>query len=363
MPKGAPAKRFLTCRGVGCRQSGPSGMEVAAANSPATQRSRPSLGAPTDGFMRVTVKNTFVEVEVAEAQVLPEHSLHERGASTCTARLSTGAAPALLLPPRSGVSPELLPPKAFSVPFLSPPASPRSSGEPASPQPCWDSPALALTPCWHSAPAAALGAGAGTEVPGAPGGAGGPDRSSEGTPTQVLVPVVLNVDAGLAAALPEAPRCLSAVLAGSSADVERGHLVLQVRIVLATEHGTSTPSSSSCPSTCASQPPALGAAESPPSGSSQASPAQQTLVCCHWKNKGWCRYQDSCKFLHPAHKRGVGAKSPAALGPSASLARPAGSEARARRRASRPSAGCTVASTAAPPPASFSAASLGLSGP
>jgi hypothetical protein len=29
-------------------------------------------------------------------------------------------------------------------------------------------------------------------------------------------------------------------------------------------------------------------------------------VCCHWKNKGWCKYQECCKFQHPAHKRGVG---------------------------------------------------------
>lgn len=29
-------------------------------------------------------------------------------------------------------------------------------------------------------------------------------------------------------------------------------------------------------------------------------------VCCHWKNKGWCKYQESCKFQHPAHKQGSG---------------------------------------------------------
>jgi len=29
-------------------------------------------------------------------------------------------------------------------------------------------------------------------------------------------------------------------------------------------------------------------------------------VCCHWKKKGWCRYQDSCKFMHPAEQRGIG---------------------------------------------------------
>merc|ERR1712048_1054090 len=29
-------------------------------------------------------------------------------------------------------------------------------------------------------------------------------------------------------------------------------------------------------------------------------------VCCHWKNKGWCKYATTCKFQHPAHKQGVG---------------------------------------------------------
>jgi len=28
-------------------------------------------------------------------------------------------------------------------------------------------------------------------------------------------------------------------------------------------------------------------------------------VCCHWK-KGWCRYEDSCKFKHPTKQRGIG---------------------------------------------------------
>lgn len=34
-----------------------------------------------------------------------------------------------------------------------------------------------------------------------------------------------------------------------------------------------------------------------------------TAVCCHWKQKGFCAYQSTCKFLHPEHKRGVGAGS------------------------------------------------------
>mmetsp|Transcript_10916 Transcript_10916/g.29059 ORF Transcript_10916/g.29059 Transcript_10916/m.29059 type:complete len:331 (+) Transcript_10916:112-1104(+) len=44
-------------------------------------------------------------------------------------------------------------------------------------------------------------------------------------------------------------------------------------------------------------------------GSGKAAPRaveRSAMVCCHWKNKGWCKFQDTCKFQHPDHKRGVG---------------------------------------------------------
>merc|ERR1712217_64245 len=37
-----------------------------------------------------------------------------------------------------------------------------------------------------------------------------------------------------------------------------------------------------------------------------SSAVKHPAVCCHWKNKGWCRYGASCKFWHPDHKRGIG---------------------------------------------------------
>jgi len=59
-----------------------------------------------------------------------------------------------------------------------------------------------------------------------------------------------------------------------------------------------------------------GAAPPPPSAPPRragakcagARPAgeKSSMVCCHWKNKGWCKYQDTCKFQHPDHKKGVG---------------------------------------------------------
>jgi len=32
---------------------------------------------------------------------------------------------------------------------------------------------------------------------------------------------------------------------------------------------------------------------------------KSTMVCRHWKSKGWCRLESNCKFLHPENKRGV----------------------------------------------------------
>jgi hypothetical protein len=47
----------------------------------------------------------------------------------------------------------------------------------------------------------------------------------------------------------------------------------------------------------------------PPTRPSTVAPltvAPVTAVCCHWKNKGFCTYMETCKFLHPEHRRGVG---------------------------------------------------------
>jgi hypothetical protein len=34
---------------------------------------------------------------------------------------------------------------------------------------------------------------------------------------------------------------------------------------------------------------------------------KSTMVCRHWKSKGWCRLESKCKFQHPENKRGVAA--------------------------------------------------------
>lgn len=73
-------------------------------------------------------------------------------------------------------------------------------------------------------------------------------------------------------------------------------------------------------------PPSKGSGRSPVA---ETSPGSSPLVCCHWKNKGFCRYTDSCKFQHPPHKRGIG------LQPAAGSSHTAGAPASATRRRGR----------------------------
>jgi len=37
----------------------------------------------------------------------------------------------------------------------------------------------------------------------------------------------------------------------------------------------------------------------------QEAPETTTMVCRHWRSKGFCRMESKCKFQHPEHKRGV----------------------------------------------------------
>jgi len=45
----------------------------------------------------------------------------------------------------------------------------------------------------------------------------------------------------------------------------------------------------------------------PDNNSEAADCDKSTMVCRHWKSKGWCRLESNCKFLHPENKRGVSA--------------------------------------------------------
>jgi len=41
----------------------------------------------------------------------------------------------------------------------------------------------------------------------------------------------------------------------------------------------------------------------------EASAKTRDMVCCHWKNKGWCRYGNGCKFMHPTEQCGASAEA------------------------------------------------------
>lgn len=50
----------------------------------------------------------------------------------------------------------------------------------------------------------------------------------------------------------------------------------------------------------------MAAKATPPVEAGRADAGKTASVCCHWKNKGFCRYLDSCKFQHPVYKQGMG---------------------------------------------------------
>jgi len=52
--------------------------------------------------------------------------------------------------------------------------------------------------------------------------------------------------------------------------------------------------------------------ESPRSEDSETSGhvEKSTMVCRHWKSKGFCRLESKCKFLHPEHKCGIDVAGP-----------------------------------------------------
>jgi hypothetical protein len=41
----------------------------------------------------------------------------------------------------------------------------------------------------------------------------------------------------------------------------------------------------------------------------EAAAKTRDMVCCHWKNKGCCRYGNGCKFMHPTEQCGVSAEA------------------------------------------------------
>mmetsp|Transcript_7067 Transcript_7067/g.19281 ORF Transcript_7067/g.19281 Transcript_7067/m.19281 type:complete len:297 (-) Transcript_7067:171-1061(-) len=227
--------------------------------------------------LRGMIKNTFIDVPPDESEdELVGSVTPRRGARTCIARLSYAGAPLADDGSRAGPG--------------------DGQGEPR-----YD------------------GGDVGLE-----GGAAGPRRGASGRGVQqVLLQVPLEVS-GLVPASAPAPR---AAVRSATISMVDGRPVIELQVVVGQERATpSTHRWQPPPATAlAGQAPAAplaGRAAPPPAGPGgrcdEAAP-----VCCHWRTKGWCRYQDLCKFAHPENKCGAGL-SP--LGASALAARrhPAG---------------------------------------
>lgn len=116
---------------------------------------------------------------------------------------------------------------------------------------------------------------------------------------QVFINVPISVPMGLAADACANRLQVSFETLAQSAFNEMGEAVLDVKLRLC---GSAVPPAGPVP---------LLLAQALPTGLAhrESGKPAATAVCCHWKQKGWCAYKDTCKFLHPEHKRGVGAGS------------------------------------------------------
>lgn len=96
---------------------------------------------------------------------------------------------------------------------------------------------------------------------------------------------------------------VNVIVSNMNMDPSSGSTVVDLRFVIASQL-KAAPVVPTSTTVCLSQ--LLGA--SPMGSSTIACPVgeKSDKVCCHWKNKGWCKYAGTCKFQHPAHKQGVG---------------------------------------------------------
>jgi len=98
---------------------------------------------------------------------------------------------------------------------------------------------------------------------------------------------------------------VNVVFSNMTVDPYSGSTVVNLRLVvgcqLAAAPMTSAPRAVSLSQLLVSSPGSSSTVTPPPPAGEKSD-----KVCCHWKNKGWCKYATTCKFQHPAHKQGVG---------------------------------------------------------
>merc|ERR1712232_1308676 len=88
---------------------------------------------------------------------------------------------------------------------------------------------------------------------------------------------------------------VNVIFSNIKADTPSGSTVVDLRLVVGSQFilapGVPAPTT-----VCLSQ----LLRETPITSSRIASPfgEKSDKVCCHWKNKGWCKYAGTCKFQH-----------------------------------------------------------------
>lgn len=206
------------------------------------------------------MKNTFIELaEEEDAGQFLASALHRNGARTCTARLAEEADNAAPFFPPAAQLPSVCCDAVDDVSTTADDASTTAPSIPASP----DTPRLG---------------------------------SADAPRSKVMLQIPLEVESGF---LPMVQEVCSATF-----DATTGRLSLDLRVVLGPWPAATLPAAVSSMEVLPV--PAARAAVRKRAPAHGPGAEKSQLVCCHWKNKGWCRYQDTCKFQHPEHKRGVG---------------------------------------------------------
>jgi len=124
----------------------------------------------------------------------------------------------------------------------------------------------------------------------------------------VMVQVPLQVQWNTVTPLGCGPPNASVAVLSQNVDARTGAVSTNIRVVLSPP-GTSLegPSSTRMPQSRqqlrqSASSAALRRATAKPSAMAAE---KRDSVCCHWKKKGWCRYKDECKFMHPTEQRGI----------------------------------------------------------
>jgi len=129
------------------------------------------------------------------------------------------------------------------------------------------------------------------------------------SPSLVLVQVPVQLQCGANTLLGHEPLKANVTMLSQETDATTGAVSLEMRVVLSPSGMSPEGPSSTCKPHLPRQLRHSAKSTALPQarhGLGAISAKKRDLVCCHWKAKGWCKYEDSCKFMHLKKKRGVG---------------------------------------------------------